>query len=53
MAKPAPTWKPHEAEGKLDTQERNDLPDSVYAFPKQRERTPDQRRSRPQRRQRV
>ncbi len=36
MAKPTPTWKPHEVKGKLDTQERNDLPDSVYAFPKQR-----------------
>ncbi|MFN8466880.1 MAG: DUF6582 domain-containing protein [Caldilineaceae bacterium] len=36
MAKPTPTWKPHEAKGKLDAQERNDLPDSVYAFPKQR-----------------
>ncbi len=36
MAKPTPTWKPHNVEGKLDTQERNDLPDSVYAFPKQR-----------------
>ena len=36
MAKLTPTWKPHEAKGKLDTHERNDLPDSVYAFPKQR-----------------
>ena len=36
MAKPTPTWKPHEAKGKLDAQERNELPDSVYAFPKQR-----------------
>jgi hypothetical protein len=29
-----PTWKPHEKSGKLTTQ--SDLPDSVYAFPKQR-----------------
>ena len=36
MAKPTPTWKPHEVKGKLDAQERNELPDSVYAFPKQR-----------------
>jgi hypothetical protein len=36
MAKPTPTWKPHEVKGELDTKERNDLPDSVFAFPKQR-----------------
>jgi hypothetical protein len=30
------TWKPHTEHGKLDTDERKDLPDSVYAFPKQR-----------------
>ncbi len=35
MAKRA-TWKPHTEHGDLDTKERNDLPDSVYAFPKQR-----------------
>ena len=29
-----PTWKPHEKHGRLTTQ--TDLPDSVYAFPKQR-----------------
>jgi hypothetical protein len=29
-----PTWKPHEKHGHLTTQ--SDLPDSVYAFPKQR-----------------
>jgi len=29
-----PTWKPHEKHGRLTTQ--SDLPDSVYAFPKQR-----------------
>jgi hypothetical protein len=28
------TWKPHEKHGHLTTQ--SDLPDSVYAFPKQR-----------------
>ena len=28
------TWEPHEKHGKLTTQ--SDLPDSVYAFPKQR-----------------
>ncbi len=31
-----PTWKPHEEHGKLDAADRNDLPDSVYAFPKER-----------------
>jgi hypothetical protein len=29
-----PTWKPHEKHGQLTAQ--SDLPDSVYAFPKQR-----------------
>jgi hypothetical protein len=28
------TWKPHEKHGRLTTQ--SDLPDSVFAFPKQR-----------------
>ena len=28
------TWQPHEKHGELSTQ--SDLPDSVYAFPKQR-----------------
>jgi len=28
------TWKPHEKHGRLTTQ--SDLPDSVYAFPKER-----------------
>jgi arginyl-tRNA synthetase len=28
------TWKPHEKDGKLT--ERSDLPDSVFAFPKER-----------------
>jgi len=31
---PEATWKPHEKHGRLTTQ--SDLPDSVYAFPKQR-----------------
>jgi hypothetical protein len=31
---PAATWKPHERHGVLT--ERSDLPDSVFAFPKQR-----------------
>jgi hypothetical protein len=31
-----PTWQPHDAEGELNSEERNDLPDSVFAFPKQR-----------------
>jgi len=31
---PEPTWKPHEKHGRLIVQ--SDLPDSVYAFPKQR-----------------
>lgn len=30
------TWKPHEVKGELSAGERNDLPDSVFAFPKQR-----------------
>lgn len=30
------TWKPHEESGKLDSKERNSLPDTVYAFPKER-----------------
>ena len=31
---PEATWKPHEKHGQLTT--HSDLPDSVYAFPKQR-----------------
>ena len=31
---PEATWKPHEKHGQLTIQ--SDLPDSVYAFPKQR-----------------
>lgn len=30
------TWEPHTEHGTLSTKERNDLPDSVFAFPKQR-----------------
>ncbi len=30
------TWQPHTEHGDLNTKERNDLPDSVFAFPKQR-----------------
>lgn len=30
------TWKPHLEHGELDTKERAELPESVYAFPKQR-----------------
>lgn len=30
------TWKPHTEHGDLGTSERDDLPSSVYAFPKDR-----------------
>ena len=30
------TWKPYLQHGDLDTKERNELPESAYAFPKQR-----------------
>ncbi len=30
------TWKAHTEHGELSTAERNDLPESVFAFPKQR-----------------
>ena len=30
------TWKPHTEHGDLSSKERKDLPDEVYAFPKQR-----------------
>jgi hypothetical protein len=33
---PKTTWKPHTEHGDLNTKEREKLPDSVYAFPKQR-----------------
>jgi len=32
----AATWKPHLTHGELDTTDREELPESVYAFPKQR-----------------
>src|SRR5258708_2146120 len=30
------TWKVHTTHGELDTAKREDLPDSVFAFPKER-----------------
>ena len=30
------TWKPHTRHGNLDSGDRDQLPESVYAFPKQR-----------------
>ncbi len=30
------TWKPYTKHGDLDTQDREELPDSVYAFPRLR-----------------
>jgi hypothetical protein len=33
---PKPTWKPHTEHGTLSSGERRDLPDTAYAFPKQR-----------------
>jgi|SRR5579871_1427492 hypothetical protein len=30
------TWEPHEQHGKLSTHEQDKLPDSAFAFPKQR-----------------
>jgi hypothetical protein len=30
------TWKPHTTHGELSTADKNDLPESVFAFPKQR-----------------
>jgi hypothetical protein len=30
------TWQPHEEHGDLSTHDRDTLPESVYAFPKQR-----------------
>ncbi len=30
------TWKPYTQHGELDTKERDNLPESAYAFPKQR-----------------
>ncbi len=31
-----PTWKPRTEHGDLNTKDRQELPDSAYAFPKQR-----------------
>ncbi|MHB1132800.1 MAG: DUF6582 domain-containing protein [Chloroflexota bacterium] len=31
-----PTWKPRTEHGELSTRDREELPDSVFAFPKQR-----------------
>lgn len=33
---PKTTWKPNTQHGDLSTKDRDKLPDSVYAFPKQR-----------------
>lgn len=33
---PRATWQPHTEHGKLSEKERDALPDSVFAFPKQR-----------------
>jgi hypothetical protein len=33
---PKTTWKPDTQHGDLSSKEKNDLPDSVFAFPKQR-----------------
>jgi len=33
---PRTTWEPHTRHGELDTADREDLPDSAYAFPTQR-----------------
>ena len=30
------TWEPHTEHGKLDTSDKKKLPDSAYAFPKER-----------------
>lgn len=30
------TWQPHTEHGELSSSDRNDLPESVFAFPKQR-----------------
>ena len=33
---PKSTWKPHTEHGDLSSKEREELPESVFAFPKQR-----------------
>jgi|SRR5665213_589894 len=30
------TWRPHDEHGKLSTDDKKELPDSAYAFPKER-----------------
>lgn len=30
------TWQPHDTKGELSTKEKDNLPESVFAFPKQR-----------------
>lgn len=30
------TWKPHDEHGELSSKDKKELPDSVYAFPKER-----------------
>ncbi len=30
------TWKPHTSHGDLSTKEKNDLPETIFAFPTQR-----------------
>jgi hypothetical protein len=36
MPMPRTTWKPHTDHGQLSSKERDELPDSVFAFPEQR-----------------
>ena len=36
MANSKTTWTPHTRHGELDTADREHLPDTAYAFPKQR-----------------
>jgi hypothetical protein len=33
---PSATWRPHDTRGELTTKKQNDLPDSAFAFPRQR-----------------
>ncbi|HEY9792890.1 MAG TPA: DUF6582 domain-containing protein [Candidatus Obscuribacterales bacterium] len=36
MSEKKTTWKPHEVHGELSTAKKDDLPESAFAFPKQR-----------------
>lgn len=36
MATPKTTWEPHTDHGTLSTKDKDGLPDSVFAFPKER-----------------